>query len=179
MNTIITLRGLVFAAVMVALALNLGACAGGPQPDAGAELLDREQAWTDAMSDHDYDALDEILAPEYRLTFVPDLGFPGKPEVTREMWLENLAVMTFGPITMSQQRATLLGDNIAVVEMQMKLDQWQAAGQTLPPNYHLADIWVRRDGRWQVVNRISEPLDPPAPPPPGPPAPADGAPAGG
>ncbi|MFG0283893.1 MAG: nuclear transport factor 2 family protein [Phycisphaerales bacterium JB039] len=178
MHTLINARGFASAAVLSALAVVLGACAGGPQPDAGAGLLDREQAWADAMSAHDSDVLDEILAPEYRLTYVPDLGFPGKPEVTREMWLENLEVMTFGPITMSQQRVTMCGDNIAVVEMQMTLEQWQAAGQTLPPNYHLADIWVRRDGRWQVVNRISEPLDPPTPLP-GPPPPADGPPAGG
>ena len=40
-------------------------------------LLEREQAWTDATRHHDYDALEQILAAEFRLTFVTLMDRPG------------------------------------------------------------------------------------------------------
>lgn len=124
-----------------------------------AALLEREQAWTDATRNHDYDALEQIMAAEFRLTFVILMERPGKPEVTREMWLENLANMTFGAVEMQDLRVAAYGENVATVRMRMILHDWKLLDDQLPPNYDLTDIWVFRDGRWQVINRISEPID--------------------
>ena len=130
-----------------------------PSSEITADLLRREAELTDAARSHDDTALDQILAPEFRLTFVRLTDMPGKPEITRERWLENLRSMTFGPVEMQDQIVTMQGENVATVRMNMVLHDWRMLGNLIPPNYDLTDIWVRRDGRWQLVNRISEPLD--------------------
>jgi len=139
----------------------VAACATGPKDPsiegARAGVLEREQAWADAIRARDTEALRGILAGEFRLTFVDLPGAP--PEVTREQWLGNLAVMSFGPVTMSDQRVTMHGDNVATVRMRMVLEEWTVPDRTLPPVYDLTDTWVLRDGRWQVVSRISEPVE--------------------
>lgn len=171
-NAIIVLKFvLVFASI---LTLSAG-CATGQHAGthkshrnaADEALKQREQAWADAMRKHDVAALEQILADEFRLTFVELIpGRPGKPEVARELWLENLKSMTFGPIEMRDTHITMLGQNVAAVRFRMILADWKWGEHVIPPNYDVTDIWVLRDGRWQVVNRISEPLDAPSGPPP-------------
>ena len=94
-------------------------------------MLRRESEWTEATRTHDFAALDEILAPEYRLTFVHLINRPGrtgKPEVTREMWLENTQGMTFGSIEIHNQNVTMHGDQIAIVRMRMHRPQCHRVG---------------------------------------------------
>ncbi len=110
------------------------------------------------MRGHDFAALEGILAAEFRLTFVESSDRPGKPEVTREQWLENLKQMTFGPVEMRGMRVTMQGERVAAVRMRMTLEEWKFGDSLIPPEYDLTDVWVHRDGRWQVVNRISEPV---------------------
>lgn len=128
-------------------------------PELRETLQERERAWADAMSSHDYESLGKIMGEDFRLSFA---GFP--VVVPREEWLENLKAMSFGPISMDKTTVTMHGDAVATVRMHMTLVDWTVAGNPLPPNYHLTDIWVLRDDRWQVVNRISEPLEPSGPP---------------
>lgn len=125
----------------------------------GAVLLEREQEWTDAMRHHKFDSLEQIMAAEFRLTFVLLMDRPGKPETTRERWLENLKHMTFSNIEMHDQHVTMQGESVAVVRMRMTLHDWKIFDHQLGPDYDLTDIWVLRDGRWQVINRISEPIE--------------------
>lgn len=125
----------------------------------GSVLLEREQEWTDAMRNHDFDSLEQIMAAEFRLTFVLLMDRPGKPETTRERWLENLKHMTVGNIEMHDQHVTMQGESVAVVRMRMTLHDWKIFDHQLGPDYDLTDIWVLRDGRWQVINRISEPIE--------------------
>ena len=122
-------------------------------------LLEREQAWTDAARHHEYDALEQILAAEFRLTFVFLMDRPGKPEVTREQWLENMEHMTFGLVEMHDQRVVMHGENVATVRMRMILHDWMMFDNPMPPGADLMDVWVFRDDRWQVINRISEPIE--------------------
>lgn len=160
-------RTLLIAVAVVPL-LTLGACAShhgslavtkAPR-DLHATLMDREREWADAMSAHDFERLNDILAEEFRLSFV---DFPGA--LPREGWLANLRGMTFGPIDMKHSTITMHGENVATVRMRMTLQDWRFGDDLFPPDYDLTDIWVLRDGRWQVINRISEPLDPSGPAP--------------
>jgi hypothetical protein len=73
--------------------------------------------------------------------------------------------MTFGPIEMDRLRVSMQGENVATVRMRMTLHDWFWGEDPIPAEYDLTDVWVRRDGRWQVINRISEPLEPMGPPP--------------
>jgi hypothetical protein len=75
--------------------------------------------------------------------------------------------MTFGPIEMERMRVSMQGENVAAVRMRMTLHDWDWGTDLFPPECGVTDIWVRRDGRWQVINRISEPPEPMGPPPAG------------
>ena len=131
----------------------------GVSAHSASALREREQAWIDAARRHEYDALEQILAAEFRLTFVFLMDRPGKPEVTREQWLENIEHMTFGLVEMHDQRVVMHGENVATVRMRMTLHDWMMFDNQLPPDYDLTDVWVFRDDRWQVINRISEPIE--------------------
>lgn len=149
-------------ASLVALATLLPACQSW-KFDAVRQVVDREHEWAESMQAHDFAALDDILAEEFRLTFVeaPDFIPPGAPpELPRQAWLDNTRQMTFGSIDMSNLNVYFHGRNVATVRMDMTLEDWRFNGELIPPDYELTDIWVRRDGRWQVVNRVSEPVEP-------------------
>jgi len=152
---------LVFCAVVSAGCQTAGSRSGGGATSEGdvAAVLGMEQAWTDAMRAHNYAQLETILAEEFRLSMVKKLDRPGKPEITREMWLGNLENMSFGPVTMLDMHVTMHGNNRAIVEMHMTLKDWTMFGNPLPADYDLTDVWVRREGRWRVVARISEELE--------------------
>lgn len=153
-------RFALITAACLALPLVVGCAVGAKDPSAAAAragVLERESEWAEAMRAHDTATLDGVLAQEFRLSFVDTPGAP--PQITREEWLENLSVMTFGPVTMSDQRVTMQGENVATVRMRMVLEEWTVPGGTLPPVYDLTDTWVLREGRWQVVSRISEPVN--------------------
>jgi hypothetical protein len=165
---------IVWAAILMVSAATAGGCASSRHHDvhtpvdhhAAADILSREHAWAEAMRHHDMTALEEILATEFRLSFVDvSKGPPGKPEVPRELWLSNLEQMTFGPVEMIGMHVSMQGEHVATVRMRMELHDWKWGEHVIPPSYDVTDIWVRRDGRWQAVNRISEPLEEPRVPP--------------
>lgn len=147
-------------ATTVSLWALTGALLAGCTSHAASNVRDREHQWTAAMRAHDLGTLDDILAEEFRLSFV---DFPGA--LPREQWLANLENMTFGPIEMDRLRVSMQGENVATVRMRMTLHDWYWGEDPIPAEYDLTDVWVRRDGRWQVINRISEPLEPMGPPP--------------
>ncbi len=145
--------------VITLLALPLGACQTW-KFDAGRELVESELAWAEALAAHDWETLDQILAAEFRLTFVelPDFIPPGAPpELPRQEWLDNTRQMTFGNVVADSMNIRYHGRNVATVRLEMTLEDWRFNGNLIPPDYDLTDVWVRRDGRWQVINRISEP----------------------
>jgi len=152
---------IVVHASILALALLFSACA-STQPPARSvkpltiadEVKAMETTWARAMTMHDYEALDRILGEEFRLHFVDRPG-----ALPREAWLANLENMTFGPVSMADQEVTMQGENVAVVRMRMTLVDWMWGENRIPPKNDLTDTWVLRDGRWQVVSRISEPLE--------------------
>lgn len=144
---------------LVLLCLALGSC----QAEEQNRIRMLEAEWADALENKDLERLDALLAAEYRLTFVD--AWPGpadaeKPEVDRARWLENTRGMSFGLIEMHDLKVMPLGNNVAIARLRMVLNDWRMGDEKLPSTYDVTDVWVRRDGRWQVVNRISEPLAP-------------------
>lgn len=140
---------------LVLAALPAAGCTVTGDLGGAAEVMRGEQAWAGAMQAGERARLEPILADEFRLTFID----ADAPVVTREQWLSNLAVMSFGPVSMVNPTVTLHGDDVATVRMRMTLEDWYAGDHRLPPDYDVTDTWIRRDGRWQVVSRISEPVN--------------------
>jgi ketosteroid isomerase-like protein len=121
------------------------------------EILDAEREWADVVMRNDKVAADRILADEFRLTG-PDLQRLSTGQAaTKDIWLETLRLIDTQSFDLSDAQITVYG-SAAVVFVRATID-WSIQGRPLPSHYRLTDLWVNRDGRWQVLTRVSEPLD--------------------
>lgn len=149
---------------MIAL---LAGLAGAPIATAAAEpptrpeeqaVLDQEARWMDAMKRQDAAVLEQMLAPEFTLA---GLAAPNRPSVGRSVWIDNtLHHLTIESEGFDETHASLFGDT-AVVNA---VFSWKGAfyGEAFTDKVTLVDVWVRRDGRWQVVSRLVEDYHPAA-----------------
>jgi ketosteroid isomerase-like protein len=121
------------------------------------EILDAEREWADVVMRKDKVAADRILADEFRLTG-PDLQrLSTGRAATKDIWLGTLELIDTKSFDLSDAQITVYG-SAAVVFVRATID-WSIQGRLLPSRYRLTDLWVNRDGRWQVLTRVSEPLD--------------------
>src|SRR4051812_21163842 len=121
------------------------------------EILEAESAWIAAVIGKDRVAAEKILADEFRLTGPELTRLSTGRAANKEMWLETLPLIDTRSFELSDAETRVYG-SAAVIFVRAKLD-WSIEGRQLPGNYMITDLWVRREGRWQVVTRISEPLD--------------------
>ena len=117
-------------------------------PDDERTLIELQNAWMDAWQRLDYGRLEEILAPEFSLT-----SARSDQLVHRAEWLRLLDQVRNVSFEYSDVRVQVFGD-AAVVKSRMS--QVASVGdQPWNETFMLTDVWVRRDGRWQVVARHS------------------------
>jgi ketosteroid isomerase-like protein len=121
------------------------------------ELLDAEREWADVVMRKDKVAADRILADEFRLTGPELQRLSTGRAATKDAWLETLPLIDTRSFDLSDAQITVYG-SAAVVFVRATID-WSIQGRPLPSRYMLTDLWVKREGRWQVVTRLSEPLD--------------------
>lgn len=111
------------------------------------EIRDIQQAWMEAASRRDEPALEAILGDEYVLISAR-LGI-----VDREGWL------AMGPDYEIWEFEYLESDihvyGATAVSNSRYRQQASFKGQDLSALFYLTDVWVKRDGRWQVVTRHS------------------------
>lgn len=120
------------------------------------ELLNAEQEWIDIVIRRDQVAADRILGDEFRLTGPELTRLSTGRAATKEDWLKTLPLIETRSFDLHDAQITIYGKT-AVVFVRATLD-WSVQGRQLPTNYMLTDIWINREGRWQVVTRVSEPL---------------------
>lgn len=102
----------------------------------------------DAWRRLDYPRLEEILAPEFTLTSARTDQL-----VERDQWMRFLDQARNESFAYSDYRIDVFGD-AAVVRSRMR--QVATLGdQRWDDTFLLTDIWIRRNGRWQVVARHS------------------------
>lgn len=116
------------------------------------EIRQAEEAWARAVVSADMAALDRLLAPEFVLAG-PDTTVPPFP---RAPWLENIRsrVVRTDSASVSDLQVRGTGDS-AVATLQY---YWRPVYRDTARGEHrssLQDTWVRRDGRWQVVRRVT------------------------
>jgi hypothetical protein len=111
-------------------------------------LIDLQNEWMAAWQRLDYDRLEEILAPEFTLTSARSDRL-----VDRAEWLRLLDQVRNESFEYSDFIVQVFRD-AAVVKS--RLSQVARVG-TQPWNetFMLTDVWIRRNGRWQVVARHS------------------------
>lgn len=133
-----------------------------PQPEGitteaiSAEIRRREEEWMDAWLRRDMHAAAAILADEFTLasslsngelmTKAQWLAGAGVTHVCRSFHFDRVDVRVYGEAALAtvwyQQQAGVRGRD------------WSG-------NFLMSDLWLRRDGRWQVVARHASWLRPP------------------
>jgi len=111
------------------------------------EIRNAQQHWMETAIRKDEPVLRRILGDEYRL-ITGRLGF-----VDKDGWL------AMGPDYTIEEFEYMESDIHVYGEVAVSNSlYWQKAtykGEELSGEFYLTDVWVRRDGRWQVVTRHS------------------------
>ena len=112
------------------------------------ELIELQHEWMDAWRRQDLPRLEAILAPEFTLTSARTDQL-----VDRATWLGMLGEVRNESFEYTNFRVNVFGD-AAVVKSRMR-QVASVAGKPWNETFMLTDVWIRRDGRWQVVARHS------------------------
>ena len=109
------------------------------------ELVELAHDLAKAVSEHDVDRLEQLLAAEFTLQ-----GAAG--QLDRDAFLEAAA----GPyeideFTYEEIDPEVYGNTAVLVSRYRQVARLD--GKDLSHRMHVTDIWTRRDARWQIVRR--------------------------
>ena len=112
-----------------------------------------EREWRDALCAHDIDRLRELVHPDFVLIAMRSQG---PFTMTRAEWLEAIEKRELVRIEIDITDAALF-DQVMVGTIEAK---WRVRylGREIDECVLLTDVWVKDDGRWQVVRRHSSPM---------------------
>lgn len=115
------------------------------------ESLERE--WRDSLCASDMDRLRSLIHPKFTLIGTRSTG---PFTLSREEWLEAIEKRELIGIDLDIKEAVVF-DNVMVGTVEAR---WRVSylGRTIEDSVLLTDVWVRDDGRWQVVRRHSSPI---------------------
>jgi ketosteroid isomerase-like protein len=123
----------------------------GEQHSTEDDLVTLEHEWARAIVENDMDKLESILAQEYTLAAN---DFPGgKTRLSRQEWMATVPVYDVHSYELRDIVVHPYGD-VAVVLAHLDL-QARVQGEDRSGSSALADVWVKREGRWQVAMRSS------------------------
>jgi ketosteroid isomerase-like protein len=114
---------------------------------ADREIRDVQHRWMEAASRKDEPALNAILGDEYVLISAR-LGF-----VDRDGWLAMGPDYNIEDFEYLESDVRVYGDTAVSNSRYRQKATFKA--QDLSALFYLTDVWVNRDGRWQVVTRHS------------------------
>jgi ketosteroid isomerase-like protein len=117
-----------------------------PQPATDVTAIEAlEREWVAAIVKKDTAALERLLAKDFVGTS------PTAHTYTRELALSDMARGTYVVTAMDldEVSATLYGDTAVAFTSQEEKSTYD--GVDTSGHYHYTNVWVRRDGTWQVV----------------------------
>jgi ketosteroid isomerase-like protein len=126
-----------------------------PASSAGAfpadvqQFVGLEQDWMKAVAVHDQDALKRFMADEFTLTSAYSSG----DLVTKDQFIKNVQSVNQKEISFHDASVKIYGD-VAVLKARIT-DNYIMNGEDRSGDYLITDVWVKRDGQWQVVTRHS------------------------
>lgn len=137
---------------------------------AAVEIAELERKWGEAFVSRDFDFIDRIVAPEYRLVVAaPDGSYGLTP---RDAWMKNARVFTHHAFAVETLDVNRAGDTAVASAHGLWTVSFAPGQPPTPVRFFVTDTWLRRNGRWQVIHRYSHRL-PDAPWPPRKDAPAN------
>jgi ketosteroid isomerase-like protein len=118
-----------------------------------AELLELSEAWMRAVQERDADALERLVAPDFRFTAIHLSPEP----MTREQWM-TAALTGYDIVSFSFLDAEVVvhGDTGIVHARYSQIAYLHTTD--LSNVFRLTDVWARDEGRWQVLARHSSML---------------------
>ena len=121
-----------------------------------AELIESlEREWRDALCSKDMERLRTLIHPKFTLIATRSTG---PFTMCRDEWLEAIQRRELIRIDLKVQDAVVFEDVIVgTIEANWCVDY---RGKPIEDCVLLTDVWVRDEGRWQVVRRHSSPLPP-------------------
>ena len=120
-----------------------------------AQVEQTAKAWMEAAGRRDRSALEQFLADEF--TMVTNRG----SLIDKGQWLENMLERVgrdFTPPAFLDVRVQVYGE--AAVMTSRSILQATFDGKDWSGELYLTDVWLRRDGRWQLVRRHASNLVP-------------------
>lgn len=153
-----------FALVVVAaLAAQPVAASPAAINPAAAEIVRLEQQWGEAFLKRDFDFLERIVAPEYRLVVADEQGhgISLRPE-----WMKNARAFKHHGFTVETVNVNLAGETAVASAKGVWTVSLREGIPAMPIRFFVTDTWVRRGGEWQVIHRYSHRLKDAAPPQP-------------
>ncbi len=114
-------------------------------------LVALEHEWAQAVLENDMEKLERIVGQEYTLAAN---NFPGgRTRLSRQEWMATVSLYEvhsydFGDILVHSY------EGAAVVLASLDL-RASVQGEDRSGSFALTDVWVKREGRWQVVARSS------------------------
>ena len=115
------------------------------------ELVTLEHEWAQAVVENDMEKLERIVGQEYTLAAN---NFPGgRTRFSRQEWMTTVPAFKVHSYDFRDFEVRSYGD-AAVVLATLEL-RGSVRGEDRSGSSTLTDVWVKRDGRWQVVARSS------------------------
>jgi hypothetical protein len=115
-----------------------------------AEIREAEEEWARGIINADTVALSRLLASEFVLVG-PDASRPPFP---RAAWMANVATKRVYTDTVSISEFQVRGASDSAVATLLYFWRPIVEGKRMADDpTRLEDTWIRRDGRWQVVQR--------------------------
>ena len=111
------------------------------------QLSQLYQQWMEAVKHKDVATCERILADEYTYTA------SGQGQWNRQGWLDMLPRYELTWFEFPQIDVRSYGD-VAVGIVHYR-EEGRVAGAVRRGDFLITDVWVKRDGRWQVVARSS------------------------
>lgn len=119
---------------------------------AEAEVRATAQRWSEAIAQRDAATAEQSLGAEYAL-YAPGIGV-----MPRDRWLAALPQYVVHEYAFDDVVVHVYGGDAAVMRSRYR-QRATVAGQDRSGTMLVTDVWVKRDGRWQVVARHTSWLD--------------------
>jgi hypothetical protein len=112
-----------------------------------------EREWRDSLCAKDIERLRSLIHPRFTLIGTRSTG---PFTLSREEWLGAVQKRELVNIDLDIKDAVVLDDvMVGTVEARWRVSY---LGREIEDCVLLTDVWVREDGRWQVVRRHSSPI---------------------
>jgi uncharacterized protein (TIGR02246 family) len=112
------------------------------------EARQLERTWLDAYEQRDVKAMDAIVADDFTITF-PNGRVQTKQQIINSLNAAREQSSPSAKFYTEEVQARVYGDTVILVGR--VIAEWQQNGQIVKEQNRYTDVYVKRNGRWQVV----------------------------